>query len=106
LAEALSGVSGVDYDVDEVLAIGARTQTLARMFNLREGLTADDDRLPKRVMKAFKSGPLKDIEITPQDFAWAKRRFYELMGWDADTGEPSPECLRQLQLDQLLDLSH
>ncbi len=102
MAEALSGVSGVEYDLHDVLAVGARAQTLARLFNLREGLTADDDRLPKRVMKAFESGPVAGVEITPEAFAWAKRRYYELMKWDPESGAPTDECLHDLELDTLL----
>ncbi len=101
MAEVISGVTGEEYGIPEVLAVGARAQTLARMFNLREGLTAADDRLPKRVMTAFESGPLEGIEITDEDFVWARRRFYELMGWDAETGEPTGACLRELKLDSL-----
>ena len=82
--------------------MGARAQVLARLFNLREGLTAADDKLPKRVMKAFESGPLAGVEITPEAFEWAKRRYYELMRWDPDTGEPSQSCLRDLELDKLV----
>jgi aldehyde:ferredoxin oxidoreductase len=103
LAEALSGVTGVEYGIHDVLEVGARAQTLARLFNLREGLSADDDKLPQRVMKAFKSGPIKDVEITPEAFDWAKRRFYELMNWDPETGAPTDECLRQLKLEGLLE---
>jgi aldehyde:ferredoxin oxidoreductase len=102
LGEALSGVSGAEYGIHDVLAIGARAQTLGRLFNLREGLTADDDRLPKRVMIAFESGPIEGSGISEEDFAWFKRRFYERMGWDAETGAPSDECLRGLGLDRLL----
>ena len=102
LAEALSGVSGVEYGIHEVLAVGARAQTLARLFNLREGFTAEDDRLPRRVMQAFTNGPLEGIEISPEAFVWAKRRFYELMKWDPESGAPTDECLRELQLDRIL----
>jgi aldehyde:ferredoxin oxidoreductase len=102
LAEALSGVSGVEYGIHDILVVGARAQTLARLFNLREGLTAADDRLPKRVMTAFDSGPLAGVEISDEAFAWAKRRFYELMKWDAETGAPTAECLQELQLARLL----
>jgi aldehyde:ferredoxin oxidoreductase len=105
MAEVLSGVSGVEYSLHDVLDVGARAQTLARLFNLREGLTADDDKLPRRVMKAFKSGPIADVEITPEAFAWAKQRFYELMKWDAKTGEPTDECLQDLELEGLLKQS-
>ncbi|MFZ0547267.1 MAG: aldehyde ferredoxin oxidoreductase C-terminal domain-containing protein, partial [Candidatus Promineifilaceae bacterium] len=102
-AQALSGVTGVQYGVQDILAVGARAQTLARLFNLREGFTAEDDRLPKRVRKAFKKGPLADVEITDEAFDWAKRRYYELMKWDVETAEPTADCLRELALEQLLD---
>ena len=103
MAEALSGVSGVEYGIHDVLAVGARAQTLGRLFNLREGFTAEDDKLPKRVMQAFNAGPLEGIEITLEAFAWAKRRFYELMKWDPENGTPTAECLRELELDRLLE---
>lgn len=102
LAAALSGVTGHEFSVADILDVGARAQTLARLFNLREGFTAADDRLPRRVMKAFESGPLKGIEIAPESFEWAKRRYYELMGWDPATGEPTEACLRELGLEEVL----
>jgi aldehyde:ferredoxin oxidoreductase len=103
LAEALSGVSGQEYSIHDILAVGARAQTLARLFNLREGLTAADDRLPKRVMTAFDSGPIEGSGIASEDLERFKRRFYEVMKWDAETGAPTDECLRELELDRLLD---
>jgi aldehyde:ferredoxin oxidoreductase len=105
LATALSGVTGVEYDLHDILNVGARAQTLSRLFNLREGFTADDDKLPKRVMKAFKSGPLAEVEITDEAFNWAKSRYYELMKWDPETAVPSDECLKELELVDLLDFS-
>jgi aldehyde:ferredoxin oxidoreductase len=98
LARALSGVAGVEFTAAEVLRVGERAQTLARLFNLREGFTADDDKLPKRVMRAFKDGPLAGVAINPESFDWAKRRYYELMGWDKETGVPSREAVRALGL--------
>jgi aldehyde:ferredoxin oxidoreductase len=103
LADALSGVTGTQYTITDVLEVGARAQTLCRLFNYREGLTVEDDTLPKRVRTAFKEGPLEGIEITDKDFAWAKRHFYELMGWDPKTGAPTDECLSELGLVDLLE---
>lgn len=102
MAQALSGVTGLEYGIHDILSVGARAQTLARLFNLREGFSADDDRLPKRVMKAFKSGPLAGVEITDEAFNWAKRRYYELMKWHPETGVPSEACLVELELTGLL----
>jgi aldehyde:ferredoxin oxidoreductase len=72
------------------------------LFNLREGFIADDDELPKRVMTAFDEGPIEGSGISDQDFAWFRRRFYERMGWDPDSGVPGEERLHSLELDQLL----
>jgi aldehyde:ferredoxin oxidoreductase len=101
-ARALSGVTGIDYSIQDILDVGARAQTLARLFNRREGFTAADDQLPKRVRKAFEKGPIAGEEISDDDFAWAKRRYYELMGWDPETAEPNETCLQRLELAGLL----
>ena len=101
MANALSGVTGVEYSIHDILKVGARAQTLSRLFNLREGFTADDDKLPKRVRQAFREGPLAGIEISDESFNWAKRRYYELMKWDPDTGLPSEACLQELSLDEV-----
>jgi aldehyde:ferredoxin oxidoreductase len=101
-AQALSGVTGVEYTSQDILDVGARAQTLSRLFNLREGFTAEDDKLPKRVRKAFKKGPIAGVEITDEIFDWAKRRYYELMDWDPDTAVPGESCLEKLELGELL----
>lgn len=102
IAEALSGVSGHDYSVREVLAVGERAQTLCRLFNLREGFTAADDRLPARVMKAFAEGPLAGVVIDAGAFQAARQYWYGLMGW-TEEGTPTPERLEALGLAELLD---
>jgi aldehyde:ferredoxin oxidoreductase len=102
LAAALSGVTGLTYEIEDILKVGARAQTLSRLFNLREGFTADDDKLPKRVMKAFSAGPLADVELTEESFKWAKQRYYELMQWEPDSGVPTQACITNLELTDLL----
>ena len=102
LAEALSGITGEEYDVNDILNVGLRANTLARLFNYREGLSATDDKLPDRVMKAFTKGPLAGFEISEDSLNHALHRFYELMEWDVATGEPTDKCLHKLHLDRLL----
>jgi aldehyde:ferredoxin oxidoreductase len=103
LAGALTAATGVEYRIQDVLAVGERAQTLSRLLNYREGFTRADDRLPERVMKAFEEGPLAGVEIKPEAFEWALERYYELMGWDKKTGQPSPERVATLGLTELLD---
>jgi aldehyde:ferredoxin oxidoreductase len=103
LAEALSGATGVEYSIHDVLAVGERAQTLARLFNLREGFTAEDDVLPRRVMTAFEEGPIAGDGISDEEFAWFRRRYYERMGWDPDSGVPTAGRIRELGLEELLE---
>ena len=50
--EMLRALTGWDYTDFEALRQGERVATMARVFNLREGLTAADDQLPQTVLLA------------------------------------------------------
>lgn len=102
MSEALSGVTGHEYTPRDILAVGERAQVLCRLFNLREGFTVEDDRLPERVMKAFKQGPLSGVEITQEAFLAARNYWYELMGWTGE-GVPTASRVEKLELHALLD---
>jgi aldehyde:ferredoxin oxidoreductase len=102
VAEVLGGLTGHDYTPQELLAVGERAQTLCRLFNLREGFTEEDDRMPRRVMKAFKEGPLAGVEITQEMFLNARNHWYGLMGW-SEAGVPTAERLQSLELTEILD---
>ncbi len=59
---------------------------------------------PKSSIKNFKGGPLDGQgAINKEDFQKAIRLRYELMGWDPDTGIPTPAKLIELGLDWLID---
>ena len=103
MAEALSGTTGIEYGIEDMLTVGERAQTLSRLFNYREGFSKEDDQLPRRVMKAFDKGPLAGVEISPEAFDWALHRYYDLMGWDRETGYPLPDRLKTLGLEELLE---
>jgi aldehyde:ferredoxin oxidoreductase len=104
LADALSGATGWDVDAHDVITIGERANTLTRLYNVREGITAEQDRLPKRFFKAFTEGPLRGVAPTPEQMEKARRIYYELMGWDPETGVPSAERLQKLDLDWAVEI--
>jgi aldehyde:ferredoxin oxidoreductase len=100
MANMLTAATGWDIDVDEILTVGARRLNLMRAFNAREGFTRSDDVLPKRFSKTLKgSGPTAGISMEPSNLESHKDVYYQLAGWDRETGNPTPERLKELGLE-------
>ncbi len=96
---AVRAATGWDMSVDELLEIGERAVNLARMFNVREGFTRADDRLPDRLHAPLENGPLAGTAISREDFEQALTGLYRLKGWDPETAVPTPERLRALGIE-------
>jgi aldehyde:ferredoxin oxidoreductase len=94
--EMLRALTGWDYTDFEAMRQGERVANMARVFNLREGLTAADDQLPKRFFSSTPRGALKGTAIDAEAMKRATRTFYTLMGWDPITGVPTQEKLEEL----------
>ncbi len=94
-AEIVRAVTGWDYTVFEAMRVGERVATLGRAFNLREGLTAADDWLPKRFFSPTPRGALKDTALDREAMTNGLHTFYAMMGWDRETGVPTAERLAE-----------
>lgn len=95
--------TGWNCNLWELVKAGERAMTLARLFNIREGFTDKDDVLPKRFHEAFVSGPLTGVAPTVEQVDKAKRDYYEMMGWDRETGIPSRARAQELDIEWALD---
>ena len=93
--ESLAAITGWSVDSETIPLAVKRGVTLARVFNVREGFSAEDDRLPSRFHESPVEGPLRNNRIDRQEFARAKKEYYEWMGWD-ETGVPLPSTLEAL----------
>jgi len=91
-------VTGWETSLFELLKVAEKSNTMARCFNIREGLTSKDDKLPDRFFEAFTSGPLKDKPIDKEEFEKAIKTYYAMQGWD-ENGVPTKEKLAELDLD-------
>lgn len=95
LIPVLSAATGVDYSMDDFVHIGERIWNIERLWNLRAGLTAADDTLPKRLMEeAHKEGPSAGVTV---DLDAMLPDYYAARGWTAD-GRPTTEKLMELGL--------
>jgi len=99
IADVTAAVTGWDTGVMEQLKVAERILTMARLFNIREGFTAADDKLPERFFQPKTDGVLADKPLDPEKLARAKSYYYTLMGWDAHTGVPLPEKLQELRIE-------
>ena len=97
--DILAAVTGWKTSTTEVIRIAERTLTIARLFNLREGLSAADDKLPNRFFQPKRDGVLSTKFYDPEQLEKAKSYYYTLMGWDAKTGIPTPEKLQELGIE-------
>ena len=98
MAELTSAVTGYETSVTELIRISERILTMFRVFNMREGFTAADDKLPARCFEPTLGGPLSDKPLDPEEMEVAKRYYYRLMGWD-ESGVPTSEKLEELGID-------
>ncbi|NMB68400.1 MAG: aldehyde ferredoxin oxidoreductase family protein [Chloroflexi bacterium] len=100
LAAMLSAATGWEVNVEEILQVGARRLNMLRAFNAREGFTRSEDVLPRKFSRAMQGeGPTAGVSYAPEDLERYKDAYYRLAGWDAVTGNPTPQSLAELGLD-------
>jgi len=97
IAPLIASLTGVDSfnDADNLLQAGERINNLVRLFNLREGLTPDQDSLPER----FTTDPLPDGPCKGEtvDVTKMVKTYYQVREWSED-GVPSSALLKRLGL--------
>ena len=95
--EIVRSVTGWNTTAFELMTIVERGNTLARIFNLREGFTEKDDWLPPRFFKPKTSGALNETSVNPEDLQKAKVLYYDMMGW-TEQGVPKQSRLEELDI--------
>jgi len=101
--ELVRAATGWDVTTFELFKVGERALTLARVFNMREGLTSRDDHLPERSYTPTTSGALADGGIDRDDLDQAVHIFYGMMGWDPETGLPLAGKLYELDVSWAIE---
>ncbi|MBI2206653.1 MAG: aldehyde ferredoxin oxidoreductase family protein [Candidatus Rokubacteria bacterium] len=91
----LNAVTGWNATPEELVTMAHRGLTLARLFNLREGFTRADDRLPAR----FEEPLPKHAGFSREAQEKIVTDYYVEYGWDPATGVPTAETIRSLEIE-------
>jgi aldehyde:ferredoxin oxidoreductase len=102
LVDAVKAITGWNTSLYDIVRAVDRSLVMARMFNVREGVGPQEDRVIRRWHEAFPSGPLKGQKIDEEKFKEAVKLYYQMSGWD-EQGKPLPGKLIELNLEFLLE---
>ncbi|MCZ2856915.1 MAG: aldehyde ferredoxin oxidoreductase family protein [Candidatus Bathyarchaeota archaeon] len=98
--QMLNAATGMQMTTDDFVKVGERIWNLTRLFNVREGFGRKDDTLPKRMLtEPLPSGIAKGQRLTQAQLDQMLDEYYELRRWSIQTGTPSKEKLRELELN-------
>jgi aldehyde:ferredoxin oxidoreductase len=98
--DVTSAVTGWNTSLWELLKAGERGHALARAFNAREGLTPEEDRLPRRFFEPLGPGTLSQegVALDEGKVKEALSTYYAMAGWDPATGTPIRGRLEELDI--------
>lgn len=99
LEDLVHHATGWDCTLFELMKAGERRVTMLRQINARQGFTAAEDTLPLRLFDPLPDGPAKGKCVDPEAWPVMVKQYYEFLGWDNETGNPTPGKLRELGLD-------
>jgi aldehyde:ferredoxin oxidoreductase len=92
-----------DFSIQEALTVGERVTNLMRLVYGGRGFTkADEFDVSAKHLEAPPTGPSKGLSIEPYLPAMVDE-YYRQMGWNVETGLPTPDTLRRLDMDEFLE---
>ena len=101
LTDYVKAVTGWEVSLWELLKAAERGNLLKRAFNVGAGFTPADDNLPARMFEPLQSGALKGTAIDPDEFVRMLKLYYDMAGWDPESGFPKPGKIAEMELDWL-----
>jgi aldehyde:ferredoxin oxidoreductase len=116
-SKLLSAVTGIEYEEKELDHVGERIFNLQRAIMVREGRTRNQDTLHPSYFEATERKRKEEEDktsvaiissdhsqpIARQTFEEAKAAYYEIRGWDIETGHPTGKTLKNLGLVEISD---
>ena len=106
LSKLYTLVTGNELPVEDLSASAERINTLARLINMREGLSRKDDTLPWKVLNVPipDDGPAKGAIVTQEELDLMLDDYYDARGWNLE-GVPKVETLNRLGMEEFVGLT-
>jgi aldehyde:ferredoxin oxidoreductase len=102
IAKFLRLVSGWDVTTEELVTAGERIENMRQAFNLREGVSLSQYRLPGRLLgkPPQPAGPVAGVTVDEETLV---KEYFAAMDWDIKTGKPSRKKLTELGLGDIAE---
>jgi aldehyde:ferredoxin oxidoreductase len=100
IPEFLSAVMGIEFTMKEMLETGERIANLRQAFNVREGINAITQPIPKRAFgrPPLPDGPTAGLNVQVEMML---RDYLKDMEWTQDAATPLPSVLERLGLSDI-----
>jgi len=104
-AALISSAMGIEVTEEELMLLAKQSINLEKAFNtIPTDFERKDDYPPRRYMEEpVKSGPCAGAKCDKDKWDEMLDRYYELHGWDKETGWQTGKCLTELGMDDVAD---
>jgi len=99
LVKLIRVTTGWDSSLWELMKAGERRINMQRQINALRGFSRNDDTLPERLFVPLPDGPATGSHVSGSAFSKMCDVYYDIMGWDGNTGNPLPGKLLELGLE-------
>ena len=105
LVDLLHVGGGPKITTEELMEASTRVRHLQRAYEAREGMTREHDRLPKSFYRELKSDQESKgkMALDAAELEQLKDEYYQLRGWNVQTGIPTQETLERYGLKEIAD---
>jgi aldehyde:ferredoxin oxidoreductase len=100
-ADMLSSFLEEEISPKEFMEMGERIFNIQRLFLVREGMGRKDDIYPDRFFKEkMPEGPSAGAVLSRETISGVLDEYYDARGWDRETGQPTPQTLDRLGIQE------
>ena len=97
-AQLLGSVTGWDVTADELHTVARRIVTAKKLYNIREGWTAEEDTLPKRFLsEGLSNGTAAEAVLPRERLRDMIQAYYAARDWDTE-GNVGRDLVEDLHL--------